>query len=74
MSDADVVLGVKALLAEVPPPQASVPWTVRGGRQAYAADAQDYGDHIAEFETPEDAHHAVGCVNFVRKLKEMLEK
>ena len=64
---------VRRLVEAIPSPGSATPWAVHGERQLYKADANDLGDHVAEFEDGCDALHAVKCVNLVRELVKMLE-
>ena len=64
---------VRRLVEAITPPGSATPWEVHGGRQVYKANANDLGDHVAEFEDGCDALHAVECVNLVRELVKMLE-
>ena len=64
---------VRRLVEAIHSPGSATPWEVHGGRQVYKANANDLGDHVAEFEDGCDALHAVECVNLVRELVKMLE-
>ena len=64
---------VRRLVEAIPSPGSATPWAVHGERQVYKANANDLGDHVAEFEDGCDALHAVECVNLVRELVKMLE-
>ena len=64
---------VRRMVEAIPSPGSAAPWAVHGERQVYKANANDLGDHVAEFEEGCDALHAVECVNLVRELVKMLE-